>query len=67
MKEAASTSEKSVNFSQTTRFDNPEDIHLQTRRRENLKSHWLIIWLWIQNDMKEKSFGLFNYLPEGTE
>jgi hypothetical protein len=37
--EAASTSEASVNFYQTTRRNNPEDNHLHTRRRENLKSH----------------------------
>jgi hypothetical protein len=39
MMEAASTSEKSVNFYQTTRRNNPEDIHLHTRPRDNLKSH----------------------------
>jgi hypothetical protein len=39
MMEAAVTSEKSVNFYQTTRGNNPEDSHLHTRRRENLKSH----------------------------
>jgi hypothetical protein len=39
MMEAASTSEMSVNFYQTTRRNNPEDSHLHTRRRENLKSH----------------------------
>jgi hypothetical protein len=39
MMEAASTSETSVNFYQTTRRYNPEDSHLHTRRRENLKSH----------------------------
>jgi hypothetical protein len=37
MMEAASTSETSVNFCQTTRRYNPEDSHLHTRRRENLK------------------------------
>jgi hypothetical protein len=37
--EAASTSETSVNFYQTTRRNIPEDIHLRTSRRENLKSH----------------------------
>jgi hypothetical protein len=37
--EAASTSETSVNFYQTTRRNNPEDSQLRTRRRENLKSH----------------------------
>jgi hypothetical protein len=39
MMEAASTSETSVNFYQTTQRNNPEDSHLHTRRRENLKSH----------------------------
>jgi hypothetical protein len=39
MTEAASISETSVNFHQTTRRNNPEDSHLRTRRRENLKSH----------------------------
>jgi hypothetical protein len=39
MMEAASTSETSVNFYQTTRRYNREDSHLHTRRRENLKSH----------------------------
>jgi hypothetical protein len=38
MMEAASTSETSVK-PQTTRRYNPEDSHLHTRRRENLKSH----------------------------
>jgi hypothetical protein len=38
MMEAASSSETSVNFYQTTRRNIPED-HLHTRRRENLKSH----------------------------
>jgi hypothetical protein len=39
MMEAASTSETSVNFYRTTRRNKPEDSHLYTRRRENLKSH----------------------------
>jgi hypothetical protein len=38
MMEAASISETSVNFYQTTRRNNPEDSYLHTRRRENLKS-----------------------------
>jgi hypothetical protein len=37
--EAASISETSVNFYQTTLRNNPEDNRLHTRRRENLKSH----------------------------
>jgi hypothetical protein len=36
---AASASETSLNFYQITRRKNPEDSHLHTRRRENLKSH----------------------------
>jgi hypothetical protein len=39
MMEAASISETSVNIYQTTRRNNPEDSHLHTRRRENLKSY----------------------------
>jgi hypothetical protein len=42
MMEAAKTSEKSANFYQTTRRNNPEDSRLYTRRRENLKSHFVI-------------------------
>jgi hypothetical protein len=37
MMEAANTSETSVNFYQTTRRNSPEDSHLRTRHRENLK------------------------------
>jgi hypothetical protein len=37
--EAARTSETLVNFYQTTRRYNPEDTHLRTHRRENLKSY----------------------------
>jgi hypothetical protein len=36
---SSSTPETWVNFYQTTRRNNPEDSHLHTRRRENLKSH----------------------------
>jgi hypothetical protein len=39
MMEAARTSETLVNFYQTTRRYNPEDIHLRTHRRENVKSY----------------------------
>jgi hypothetical protein len=39
MMEAASTSGTPVNFYQTTRRNNPEDSHLRTHRRENLKYH----------------------------
>jgi hypothetical protein len=37
--EAVSISEKFVNFYQTTQRNIPEDSHLHTRSRENLKSH----------------------------
>jgi hypothetical protein len=40
--EAARTSETLVNFYQTTRRYNPEESHLRTHRRENLKSYILI-------------------------
>jgi hypothetical protein len=39
--EAAKTSETLVNFYQITRRYNPEDSHLRTHRRENLKSYLL--------------------------
>jgi hypothetical protein len=39
MMEAARTSETLVNVYQTTRRYNPEDSHLLTHRRENLKSY----------------------------
>jgi hypothetical protein len=38
--EVARTSETLVNFYQTTRRYNPEDSHLRTHRRENLKSYF---------------------------
>jgi hypothetical protein len=50
MMEAASTSEASVNFHQTTRRYNPEDSHLHTRRRENLISY-LDLRLPLENDL----------------
>jgi hypothetical protein len=39
--EAASISETSVNFYQSTPRNNPEDSHLYTRHRENLKSYFV--------------------------
>jgi hypothetical protein len=39
MMEAARTSETLVNFYQTTQRHNPEDSHLPTHCRENLKSY----------------------------
>jgi galactose-1-phosphate uridylyltransferase len=43
MMEAARTSETLVNVYQTTRRYNPEDSHLRTHRRENLKSYLISI------------------------
>jgi hypothetical protein len=45
MMEAASASETLVNFYQTTRRYNPEDNHLHSRRRENLKSYLSVNFL----------------------
>jgi hypothetical protein len=45
MMEAVRTSETLVNFNVTTRRYNPEDSKRHTRRRENLKSHKVIISL----------------------
>jgi hypothetical protein len=42
--EAARTSETLVNFYQTTRRYNPEDSHLHTHRRENLKSDYFYVF-----------------------
>jgi hypothetical protein len=39
MMDAVSNCETSVNSYQTTRRNTQEEIHLHTRRRENLKSH----------------------------
>jgi hypothetical protein len=39
MVEAASISETSVKFYQTTRRNNTQDSHIHNRRRENLKCH----------------------------
>jgi hypothetical protein len=46
--EAANASETSVSFYETSRRYNPEDSHLHTHRRENLKScrmHYSPIYL----------------------
>jgi hypothetical protein len=43
MMQAASTSETSVDFYQTTRRYNLEDSHLHISGRENLKSHLQIL------------------------
>jgi hypothetical protein len=45
MMEAARTSEMLVNFYQTTQRYNPEDSHLHTHRRENLKSYLVSVMI----------------------
>jgi hypothetical protein len=45
MIEAVSTSETSVNFYQITRYNNLEDSHVHSIRRENPKSHSLCDYL----------------------
>jgi hypothetical protein len=42
---ALMTSETLVNFYQTTQCYNPEDSHLRTHRRENLKSYLFFMFL----------------------
>jgi hypothetical protein len=51
MIEAASAPETSVNFYQTTRRNIPQESHLHTFRRENLKSHTVITSLNIINKL----------------
>jgi hypothetical protein len=45
MMEAARTSETLVHFNQTTRRYNPEDSHLRTHRRKNLKSYLFTLFV----------------------
>jgi hypothetical protein len=66
MMEAARTSETLVNFYQTTRRYNPEDSHLRTHRREDLKSY-LPDAFPTQNGLKQRdalSALLFNFSLE---
>jgi hypothetical protein len=61
-KEAVSTSETSVNFYQITRCNNPEDRHLYTRRRENLKCHFQDILSLKYNGYNiRENFGLLDF------
>jgi hypothetical protein len=46
MMEVASTSETLANFYQTKRRNNPEDSHLHTSRRENLKYHRCLMFIY---------------------
>jgi hypothetical protein len=52
MVEAASTSETSVNFYQTTWHNIPEDNHLHTRHHENLKSNPILVIGWLFSEFK---------------
>jgi hypothetical protein len=64
MKEAASTSEMSVNFYQTTRRNNPEDSHLYIRRRENLKSYLIsqiLDTIFTQNKVAKYAYNYFDF------
>jgi hypothetical protein len=66
--EAVSTSETSVNFYHSTRRNNPEDSHLHTRRRENLKCQMFQnLWdkigqTWIQVFLKHGN--MYVYISE---
>jgi hypothetical protein len=55
---AAITSEMSVNFYQTTRRNIPEDSHLLTRRRENLKSHLVLIYCNFPSVIKKLTYSI---------
>jgi hypothetical protein len=58
MMEAVSTSETSVNIYKTKRQNAPEYIHLHTRCRENLKSHFPNLRLfWLAAISKHKHGG----------
>jgi hypothetical protein len=60
MLEAARTSETLVNFYQTTRRYNPEDSHLRTHRRENLKSYFekSLYEIWGSHESEDADAGL---------
>jgi hypothetical protein len=62
MMQAARTSETSVNFYQTTRRYNPEDRHLHTRRRENLKSNHMQHWYCDKRSTTSDHMGHTGYL-----
>jgi hypothetical protein len=54
--EAANTSETSENFHQTIWYYSPEDSHLNTHHRENLKSYYTVL--------NVKEWNNFDYAPE---
>jgi hypothetical protein len=71
MMEAASTSETSVSFYQTSRRYNPGDSHLHNRCRENLKSYITLIYFTWRLSLICKTYTLFNvgkgrFSDEGT-
>jgi hypothetical protein len=65
MMEAASTSETSVNLYRTTQRNNPEDSHLHTCRRENMKSHlFLLLPTWLYTRLTVcGAIVLFHFVP----
>jgi hypothetical protein len=52
MMEAVQTSETLVKLYHSTPRYNPEDSHLHTQRRENLKSYFLKYGSWEEEDVK---------------
>jgi hypothetical protein len=64
--EAARTSETQVNFYQATRRYNPEDSHLRSHRRENLKSYIRVIACQINTAVDMATFHI-NETFEPTE
>jgi hypothetical protein len=56
MMEVARNSETLVNFYQIIRRYNPEDSHLRTQRRENLKSYYKLINYIIQWSISVHNF-----------
>jgi hypothetical protein len=69
MMEAVNTSETSVSFYQATRRNIPEDSHLHTHRRKNLKSHQENFFLKRQDPVRgekgkkyAKAVGLYIFL-----
>jgi hypothetical protein len=53
----------SVNFYQTTRRYNPEDRHLRTHRRDNLKT-WKIYYNWTRGSSRKRFLLFFKGGPE---
>jgi hypothetical protein len=62
MMEAARTSETLVNFYQTTRRYNPEDSHLRTHRRENLRSYLILTYFISVRDLFNDAVSISDYI-----